>query len=143
MWDSGPAGCRGRAMSGMLADGGLEEPPPAFVSDYEILDELGRGGMGVIYRARHREFGQVVALKVIRAGELADDDERRRFVAEIRTVARLSHSNIVPVHAIGEHAGCPFFTMPVFPRTLRDLMASRFDPVEAAALVATVARAVH
>lgn len=128
---------------GCLLAGGLEEPPPTFVSDYEILDQLGRGGMGVIYRARHREFGQVVALKVIRAGELADDDERRRFVAEIRTAARLSHSNIVPVHAIGEHAGCPFFTMPVFPRTLRDLMATRFDPVPAAALVATVARAVH
>jgi serine/threonine-protein kinase len=121
----------------------LDPPLPTHIADYEIVEQLGRGGMGVIYRARHQTIGHTVALKVIRAGELASDEERRRFVAEVKAAAALAHPNIVPVYGVGEHAGCPFFTMPVFPRTLRDQMDDRLEPSAAAALIATVARAVQ
>jgi serine/threonine-protein kinase len=126
-----------------LLAGALDGPPPTHIADYEILEQLGRGGMGVIYRARHQTIGHVVALKVIRAGELASDEERRRFVAEVKAAAALAHPNIVPVYGVGEQAGCPFFTMPVFPSTLRDRMDHRLAPGDAAALIATVARAVQ
>jgi WD40 repeat protein/tRNA A-37 threonylcarbamoyl transferase component Bud32 len=78
---------------------------------YEIVRELGRGGMGVVYLARDLALHRLVALKVIRAGELAADQERQRFSAEGRAAARLQHGSVVQVFHVGEHAGLPFVVL--------------------------------
>ena len=81
---------------------------PLFAGRYRLLDELGRGGMGVVHRAEHVELGRVVALKVMLA---SDEKSRARFLREMRVTARLTHPHIVRIFDIGEHEGTPFFTM--------------------------------
>jgi eukaryotic-like serine/threonine-protein kinase len=99
--------------------------------------------MGVVYRAQQRSVGRVVALKVIRAGNLATPEERHRFRTEFKAAAALEHPHIVPIYDVGEHAGCPYYTMPVYTAALAERMHDYREPARAAALVATVARAVH
>ncbi len=84
--------------------------PKAF-GEYELLEEIARGGMGVVYRARQIKADRIVALKMIRSGELADDEEIERFYMEARSAARLDHPGIVPVFDVGEFAGQHYFTM--------------------------------
>jgi WD40 repeat protein/tRNA A-37 threonylcarbamoyl transferase component Bud32 len=79
--------------------------------EYELLDLLGRGGMGVVFKARHQKLGRTVALKMILAGELASDSVIQRFQAEARAVAQLEHPGIVPLYEFGEHQGLHYFTM--------------------------------
>jgi hypothetical protein len=85
------------------------DPGPACLSrefgDYELLDELGRGGMGVVYRAHQRSLNRIVAIKMISSGHLASSLEVQRFLSEARLAAQLNHVGIVPVHAVGEHEG--------------------------------------
>ena len=83
--------------------------------DYELEEELGQGGMGVVYRARQRSLDRRVALKMIRSGELASPEERERFQREARAAAQLRHSNIVGVHEVGAVDGRPYFTMDLIP----------------------------
>lgn len=78
---------------------------------YEMLGELGKGGMGAVYRARHLALGRLVAVKMILSGSLADDHAVRRFRAEAEAVARLDHPGIVPVFEVGEQDGTHFFSM--------------------------------
>ncbi|QDU29109.1 Serine/threonine-protein kinase PrkC [Anatilimnocola aggregata] len=84
---------------------------PASLGGYELLELLGQGGMGVVYKARQISLNRLVALKMIRSGELADNEELRRFRAEAEAAAKLEHAGIVPVFEVGEDRGRLFFSM--------------------------------
>jgi serine/threonine protein kinase/WD40 repeat protein/tetratricopeptide (TPR) repeat protein len=85
--------------------------PPERMGEYRILRLLGRGGMGIVYEAVQETLGRHVALKVLPGHVLGDPTQRDRFRLEARSVARLHHTNIVPVFAVGEHQGVPYFAM--------------------------------
>jgi WD40 repeat protein/serine/threonine protein kinase len=123
------------------------EPPgdwPA-VPGYEILGLLGRGGMGVVYRARQIALDRVVALKMVLGGGHAGPNELARFRLEAEAIARLHHPNIVQVHEVGECQGSPFFSMEfVEGGSLADrLQGGPLPPAAAARLVEVLARAMH
>ena len=101
---------RASALAGPLPG---DAAPPLRVGDYEILGEIGRGGMGVVYRARHVQLQRVVALKMLLGDYFADRDQRLRFRAEAEAVARLQHPNIVQLFEIGEHRGADWPAVPL------------------------------
>ncbi len=82
-----------------------------YFGEYEILDEVGSGGMGVVYKARQAKLRKIVAVKMIRTGELARPREVQRFQAEARAAAKLDHPGIVSVHEVGVHEGHYYYTM--------------------------------
>jgi len=118
---------------------------PQIFGEYELLDELGRGGMGVVYKARHRKLDRVVALKMIRRGATAPAVEFARFQQEAVAAARLDHPHVVPVYEVGEEGGRPYFTMQyVAGTTLSErLSEGPLPPREIAALLAPICDAVH
>jgi serine/threonine protein kinase len=120
----------------------VPSPAPA---GYEVLEEVGRGGMSVVYKARQVKLDQLVALKMILTGSDAGPDELQRFRTEAEAVARLRHPNIVQIHEVGEHEGKPFFCLEYCPGgTLADrLHGTPLPPHEAAELLEVLARAVH
>jgi len=112
---------------------------------YEILEEIGRGGMGVVYKARQPSIDRPVALKMILADGLVDSRARQRFLDEARVLGLVEHPNIVRVHDAGEHEGRLYFVMEYVEGGSLAVMLtqSRLSPVDAARLLEKLARAVH
>jgi serine/threonine-protein kinase len=115
------------------------------VAGYIILGQLGRGGMGVVYKARQRGLNRLVALKMVLAGAHADSNQLARFQIEAEAVAKLQHPNIVQIHEVGEHDGMPFFSLEFVDGGPLDrkLGGKPQAPRAAAQLCATLARAMH
>jgi WD40 repeat protein/tRNA A-37 threonylcarbamoyl transferase component Bud32 len=113
------------------------------IGKFELLERIGQGAFGTVYKARDPELDRVVALKVPRAGQLAEGQEFDRFLREARSAAQLRHPSIVPVHDVGQHDGLPYLVSDfVDGVTLADVLtARRPSPREAAQLTATVADA--
>jgi hypothetical protein len=112
---------------------------------YNILDDIGEGGMGLVFKAKNRETGDVVALKTLRFAAAESGEHASRFAREIRAASRLEHPNIVRILDVELTAGRPYYTMPLVPagNLARNLSRFRRDPRRAAALVEKVARAIH
>jgi serine/threonine-protein kinase len=117
---------------------------PRRMGDYELFEEIGRGGMGVVYRARQISLNRPVAVKMILRGELATAADRARFRSEAESAARLEHPNIVAIHEVGEEAEQPYFSMHYVAGTTlaRRLAEGPLPPREAAELLIPVCRAV-
>lgn len=128
------------------------EPPTAeskpalpAIPGYEMLEILGRGGMGMVFKARQHMPPRLVALKMIKEGLFASPTLRQRFRQEVEAVARLRHPNIIPILQVGEHEGCPYFTMEYLDGgTLHEKLGGAPQPADvSSALVETLARAMH
>ncbi|MBL8810679.1 MAG: protein kinase [Planctomycetaceae bacterium] len=124
---------------------GAPGPVDCRIGEYEILEVVDRGGMGVVYKARQRRLRRIVALKMIHQGQFQSPEVRRRFQNEAETVARLRHPNLVTIHEIGEHNGVPFFSMEyVRGRTLSDLnRQGRINPRAIAQIACSIADTIH
>ncbi|HVF34449.1 MAG TPA: protein kinase, partial [Candidatus Saccharimonadia bacterium] len=122
----------------------LSDPAARDFGDYELLELLGQGGMGVVYRARQHSLDRDVALKLLSAGPWASADFIERFRREAQSAARLQHPNIVSVHEIGSRDGLNFFSMalvrgPSLASVLNERAA--LAPRDAATLLRTIAEA--
>ena len=118
---------------------------PKYFGEFELLEELGRGGMGVVYKAWQKNLGRMVALKMVLRGGHARPEEMARFQAEAKAIALLEHPNIVPVHEAGIYEEQPYFSMRfVEGQTLATILGQGpIKPRDAASLIAKVSRGVH
>jgi len=144
----GASGALARLGSGVGSRSGLRatsEPEIGRFGPYGLLKEIGRGGMGVVYKARDEKLHRDVALKVMLQAGVASEQEQRRFIREAEACAALKHPNIVPVHDIGEHEGSFYFTMDfVVGRSLREWIRAADRAVDdVVRVLAKVADAVH
>jgi serine/threonine protein kinase/Tfp pilus assembly protein PilF len=122
-----------------------EPPMEVGFGDYELLEEIGRGGQGVVYRALQKSLNRVVALKVIGLGQWAKKAHLKRFRLEAEAAAKLDHPCIVPIHEVGEADGCCYFSMNLVEGDQLDTITRR-EPMptrRAAELIAKLGRAVH
>ncbi len=116
-----------------------------YFGDYELLEEIARGGMGVVYKARQVSLNRIVAVKMILAGQLASEAEVKRFRVEAEAAAQLQHPNIVSIHEVGEHEGQQYFSMDfVVGTSLAARLGNEPLPIgEAVRWMKTIAEAVH
>ena len=128
--------------SGFSDDRHAELPP---IPGYDMEALIGRGGMGVVYKARHKKLNRSIAIKMMLAGLYAGPGERKRFMREAEAMASLRHAHIVQVHDVGEFEGLPYFTMELVEGgNLAQKLAGMPQPArQAAELVATLAEAVQ
>lgn len=145
----GQGGGSGAARAGLLPDGllqiNLDDPAQREFGDYELLECIGQGGMGVVFRARQRELDREVAIKLLAAGLEAPEDVIEILRREARHAAMLQHPNIVIVHELGEYAGLIYYAMQLVPgRSLSQQLQAdiRFEPTRAATLLRALAEAV-
>jgi WD40 repeat protein len=131
----------------MAASAVLEAIPAAWpiVPGYDLVQELGRGSMGVVYKARQRSLGRLVALKMVLAGAHAGPHELARLRREAQTLARLQHPHIVQIYEVGEEGSHPFLALELLAggSLAEQLDGTPWRPKEAARLIETLARAVH
>src|SRR5581483_6329696 len=134
-----------RPLDGEPTTPALVRPPEHCPRDYEILSQLGEGGMGVVYKARQKSLNRVVALKMILSRGRNADQMIARFRQEAEAIARLQHPNIVQVYEFGEEEGVPYFALEfVEGGSLDRVIAGTPQPGAAAAgIVATLADAMH
>jgi len=120
-------------------------PKVRYFGDYELLDEIARGGMGVVYQAMQTSLNRIVAIKMILSGHLAGEDDVKRFRTEAEAAANLKHPGIVPVHEVGVHEGHHYFSMDyIAGRSLAEIV--RENPLsgrKAAEYVRSIADAVQ
>jgi len=123
----------------------VEAQPPQVLGDFELIEEIGRGGMGIVYRAKQRSLGREVAVKLILQGAQASENDRARFQAEVAAAARLEHPNIVPIYEVGEVEGWQYFGMKLIQgETLAARVAAGPLPEkEAVKLLVAVSRAIE
>ncbi len=129
----------------------LSDPPEAsgttlrYLGDYELLEEIARGGMGVVYRARQVTLNRIVAVKMILAGNLAGEEAVQRFLVEAEAAANLQHPDIVAIHEIGQHKGQHFFSMDYVEgeSLARKLEEGPLPAARAAGYLKTIAEAIH
>ena len=151
--DEAPAAVDDAAFDETVGDGEGESRPmprwrslnlPTTVGDYELIEELGRGGMGVVFRARQISLDREVAVKMILRGRLASEVDLSRFLAEASATAKLEHPHIVPVYDVGDVDGRPFFSMQLIDGvTLTELVQNGPLPQrQAAEIVKSIARAI-
>src|SRR5881398_2416151 len=126
-------------------DPGRPKPMLMDFGDYELLEQIGRGGQGVVFRARQKSLNRIVALKVIGLGQWATETHLKRFRLEAEAAAGLNHPSIVPIHEIGERDGCCYFSMNFVDGEALDGVAKReaISIRRAAELIAKLARTVH
>jgi eukaryotic-like serine/threonine-protein kinase len=125
------------------SDPSSAELPP--IPGHELLEVLGRGGMGVVYKARHLRLNRIVAVKMLLTGAFAGPEARERFLREAEAVAGLRHSNIIQVHDMGDQAGQPYFTMEFVEggNLAQKLAGTPQPPRQAASLLAILSEAVQ
>jgi WD40 repeat protein len=138
---------RGGPLKGVPPGGVAAASLPRHFGGYELLEEVARGGMGIVYRARQMQINRLVAVKVMAAGVFAAPDFVARFRTEAEAVASLDHPNIVPIYEVGDVEGQPFFSMRFIEGgSLAQRIAYRESPMphrEAAGLLAKLSHAVH
>ncbi|MEK7675256.1 MAG: serine/threonine-protein kinase [Verrucomicrobiota bacterium] len=116
-----------------------------YFGDYELLDKIAQGGMGVVYKARQVKLNRLVAVKMILSGQLASETDIQRFLTEAEAAANLQHPNIVAIHEVGQHEGRHYFSMDyVEGKNLADYSKDNPLPAaRAAQLIKTIAEAIH
>ena len=129
----------------MPPSAGAARAPARRFGNYDLVDTIAKGGMGVVYKARHVKLNRIVALKMILSGKFADDLEVQRFYSEAEAAAKLRHPNIVGIHDIGECEGQHYFSMDYIEgKSLADLLKDNaLPPRQAAELMRTIATAMH